>query len=209
MVPIRSPLSLLLPAAAVCGFGLGSLALALVPADLPPDTPGARAPGPAPAPVIAAPAPEPWPALFGTIPAPEPEAGPEPEPLASAPARPEPEPPPPRPQARLRGLALDEGGGWALVDLAEGITLVRPGTPLAPGHTVAEISAEGVLVAAEDGAWLLGFAEPEPGAAPVRHSLPRALMGGIRTFTDESGMPMQLPPAGYQSGPGPQGGDMR
>lgn len=207
MVPIRSPLSLLLPAAAVCGFGAGSLALALVPADPLPDLPAATAP--VPAPVIEPPPPEPWPALFGTIPAPEPEAEPEPAPVASAPAQPEPEPPPPRPQARLRGLALDDGGGWALVDLAEGITLVRPGTPLAPGHTVAAISAEGVLVSAEDGAWLLGFAEPEPGAAPVRQSLPRALMGGIRTFTDESGMPMQLPPPGYQSGPGPQGGDMR
>lgn len=197
MPPICTPVMLLLPAAALCGFGLGSLVLALVP--VPP--PNIALVTPAPQPAAAAPGPRPpWPALFGAPPTPVPVAEPAPPPPV----------PPPRPAARLRGLAMDEGGGWALVDLPEGIALVRPGSLLAPGHTVARITAEGVLITAEDGDWVLGFSPAEPGGAPVRHSLPRALLGGIiRTFTDESGMAMQLPPPGYAPGPGIQGGDRR
>jgi hypothetical protein len=186
----------LIPAGAICGFGLGALALALAP--LPAQ--GVAAPPPMPeAQPQAAPAPSPrprdWPALFGTPPPPPPTP---PEPVADPAPAPEPVPPP---QAILRGLAMDDDGGWALIEIDGQVALVRPGSPLDAHHVVAEILADGVLIAGPEAALMLGFDDSAPagGTGTVRESLARSYLRGAQDLFD---MPMPLPPAGYIPGPG-------
>lgn len=200
--PQRAPASLaallLVPAGAACGLGLGALALSWWPggqapvAPLPPLVPAAEAPVPV---ATAAPA---WPAVFGAPPAPEPAPAPPPP---ADPAPPEPAPIPAL-DARLRGLALDEDGGWALVEVGGVVFLVRPGSALDDHHAIAEIRQEGVAVESRAGVTMLTFPDEdpaEPRAERARPSLPRAILRGDRDLFD---MPMPQPPAGYVPGPG-------
>jgi hypothetical protein len=191
------------PAALVLAAGGWSLAVALAP--LPPAASEAPAVAPRavpPDPPATAPA-APWPALFGTPPAPVAFA-----PATVAPAAPR--PPPPPPEARLRGLAVDEGGGWALIETAAGVAFLRPGGALDAENRVVAIDAAGVTLDGPGGPWELGFVDT-PATAPVRDrprpGLAQALLGGTRYFYDGGGLPMPLPPEGYQTGPGPIAGD--
>lgn len=144
----------------------------------------------------------PWPALFGSPPALG--VDPEVETAAAPPA------PPPRPEARLRGLAVDEGGGWALIETAAGVALLRPGAMLDADHRVVAIAPSGVTLDGPGGPWALAFADtpaPAPSESRPRPGLAQTLLGGTRYFYDGGGLPMPLPPEGFQSGPGPTAGD--
>jgi hypothetical protein len=193
---------LLLPAGAICAFGLGALALSVA---LEPEVSGGVPPLPEP-PRSVAPTPTSpegvariWPALFGLPPVPAPP--PEPDEPADE-VTPMAEPAPPL-TARLRGLALDEDGGWALIDLDGQVVLVRPGSPLSDHHTVSDIRQDGVLILGPEGPEMLSFDAADPVESPptgsVRESLARAYLRGAQDLFD---MPMPLPPAGYIPGPG-------
>jgi hypothetical protein len=186
---------LLVPAGAICGLGLGALALSLTTG---PEA-GVVTSLPVPPPSVAPPRPDTpprvWPALFGLTP-------------PSAPARPLDEAEPtaatvPPLNARLRGLALDEEGGWALIDLDGHVVLVRPGSLLSDHQTVSAIRQEGVLIAGPEGAELLSFDAADhadsPPTASVRESLARSYLRGAQDLFD---MPTPLPPAGHIPGPG-------
>lgn len=189
--------------AAVCAFGLAALALVLTApqdpgvAELPPlqtarPDPAAAGPSDTAEPRV-------WAPLFGTAPEPEPE----PPPTVA-----ETGPPPLAPlEVRLRGVALDEDGGWALIEQGDRVVLVRPGSALTEDHTVESILTDGVVIASRDGAEILGFEEDgvsETVASRMQTSLQRAIMSGQHDFDQ---LPMPLPPADYVPGPGFAGPD--
>lgn len=201
--------ALVVAASLGCGFGLGALILALtwpqtLPAERPADLQMVR-PGAAPAlthPQDAAPpqALRDWPALFGAPPIPQPVAAPEPEAAPEAPAT-------PPLIARLRGVAVDGDGGWALIEMDGRDLLVRPGSTLDGYRRVGEIIADGVRILAPDGPEMLTFADITPDDRPstpgtVRESLARSYLRGELLLFD---MPVPLPPAGYVARPGFQG----
>jgi hypothetical protein len=197
-VRLRGHVAVLLVAALACGFGVGAFGLTIA---LPVPAADMRMPelsAQAGAPVSTQPemTPRAWPAAFGTPPPPPPPPAPVVEP------EPPPEPFPPL-EARLRGLAVDDDGGWALVEIDGQVALVRPGSPLDGHHGVAEIQADGVLVFGPDGMILLAFAESDPSdrapTSSVRESLARSYLRGEQDLFD---MPTPLPPAGYIGGPG-------
>jgi hypothetical protein len=197
-IRLRGQAGLLLGAGAACGFGVGAFFLTLTLPDPAIDlrmpelsfrnhtAPGERLSG----------EPRVWPAAFGTAPPPvqPPQPAPEPEPEA--------EPTPPL-TARLRGLAVDDDGGWALIEIDGQLTLVRPGSQLDQHHGVGEIQPGGVLVFGPDGMDLLTFDEMDPADRPattsVRESLARSYLRGEQDLFD---MPTPLPPGGYVGGPG-------
>lgn len=176
------------------GFGLAALALAMTDpterhvAALPPLQHAQAEPR------TAGDASREWPPLFGT------PAEPEPEPVS---AEVETGPPPLAPlDARLRGLALDEEGGWALIEQGDQVLLVRPGSALTEDYTVDAILRDGVLIASREGSETLGFDEDgvnEPVASRMQTSLQRAIMTGQHEFDQ---MPMPRPPPDYVPGPG-------
>lgn len=154
--PAKTPLLLLLPGAAVAGFGLGLLGLAVT---LP-----ASVVTPLPVPSVAfvtegieaaaaAPTPATWAPLFGT-PAPAMDAPPEPAPV---PEREE------APQFAdvslyvLRGLIYEEGGGWALLETEDGIVVIRQGSILPGGEEVSLIAEDGVEVVIDSELYFIGF----------------------------------------------------
>jgi hypothetical protein len=204
--PVRGSALALLAAAVACGYGVAALALALT---MPPAPPDAEFSPPPPAPAAIAPEPPPardWPALFGLPPPPAP-AEPPPAPAAETDPEPEPEPIPPL-DARLRGLAMDESGGWALIDLDGRVVMARPGSSLDGHRRVAEILPDGVRLDGPDGPELLAFAdEPgggriggrEGGQSSVRESLARSYLRGEQGLFD---LPVPLPPPDYVAGPG-------
>ena len=185
----------LVPGAALAGFGGAALGLALL---LP------AGPEIAPLPPVQSVAAEPfeplrsmprdWPALFGIPPPPPPE----PEPVVT------PEAPPPLAslQVRLRGVATDDQGGWALIEQDDVVLLVRPGSALTDDHVVDAILNDSVTIASRDGVITLGFEErrsDEPVASRMQTSLQRSIMTGRHDFDQ---VPMPLPPADYRPGPG-------
>lgn len=185
---------LALPAAAVCGFGLGALALSMLPvAGLPPpaiEPPISAVPASAPpgrAPEGAAPAP--WPAAFGLPPEPPPLILDEPEPFAAEPDEDHgfDDPPDiPPPDARLRGLALDDNGGWALVEIDGAVLLVTPGSALDDYHTVTAILVDAILIESETGLSRLGFVEEDPApGARMRNRIGRDPYGDDDLEADE------------------------
>lgn len=202
---------MLLPAGAICGFGLGMLALALWPGAPDPGTliasgPAARAVAAAPEPV---PAPvRPWPALFGAPAAPVPDDDEEPWPDEES----EPEDvllpePPALPELRLRGLALDDEGGWALIETPAGTRRFRPGDGLNDDFRIGAILADGVVIEGPAGETLLGFA-PLPRAAGAAEARP-APLGLARPGGFDDAAPDRIdrapglpPPGGFRMGPG-------
>lgn len=218
----RPALLPLLAGLAAAGAGLASLGAVLAPP--PPPAPFAW-PDPAAAPATAqAPAPRPaaatpWPDIFGTF-APQPEAEPEPEAEPDAPEwidldlPPEafepddldilpPDLPPPH-DLRLRGLAMDDAGGWALIETPEGEALIRPGAEVAGGHRLVAVGPEGAIFDSPEGTWILSF-DPEDGSSPAPASPPHspALLGRLR------GLVPDRPPPGYHQGFGPGPGNLR
>lgn len=150
----------LLPAAMVCGFGLGLAGLAaLAPppqvAPLPTlDTLAVRQAAPLATPRAAAD----WAPLFGT----RPEIAPVPDP-------PEPEPEPAYDPADdfdpsvyiLRGLATgdDDSDGFALIETPDGAVMVHAGDLLPEGYEVLQITAEGIVIDVFGEPQTIGFAE--------------------------------------------------
>jgi len=213
---------LLLPAGAICGFGLGMLALALWPGAPDPEAviaarPAVRAVASAP---VRAPAPSrPWPALFGTPAGPLPDSVLVPEddeePWPDEETEPEdvllPEPPA-LPALRLRGLALDDEGGWALIETPAGTRRFRPGDRLSDDFRIGAVLADGVVIEGPDGETLLGFAPLSPVAAdplPVPDGLGRSGPGLARPGGFDDAAPDRIdrppgvpPPGGFRMGPG-------
>lgn len=158
----RAPAWLLLPAAAVCGFGLGLAGLAAVApppevAALPPLAALAPLPG---APVAAVAAAGDWAPLFGS----RPEAAPEPRIAPPDPAR----EPPYNPADdfdpsiyTLRGLATgdDASTAFALIETPDGAMMVHVGDLLPEGYEVQDITPEGVVLDVYGTPQLIGFAE--------------------------------------------------
>lgn len=190
---------ILLPALAVAAAGLASLGLALAPR-----APLDLAPPPAAAPqtLPAAVPPAPWPPLFGVPPPPATQVPVSPTAAPQA-------PPAPRPNLTLRGVAVDDAGGWALIEGDQSILLARRGTPVGEGHAVAQVLADGVQIDGPDGPWRLDFAARAPSEGRPRRSLPSTILGGVRVFIDESGMPMPIPPDPRSQAPDRSGGDNR
>ncbi|KPQ07395.1 MAG: Type IV pilus biogenesis [Rhodobacteraceae bacterium HLUCCA12] len=157
--PRAHPLALL-AGGLVAGFGLASLALALL------------LPAPQAAPLAPAPSgqaqqdpqaqvPEPWPAAFGVEPAPETPAA---EPQVEAPA-PEDEEDDYQPydysDYSLRGMVTQPEGGWALVESTQGVEVVRVGSQLSGGERVVEITPDGVVLQGFGPAYLLSFSDDD------------------------------------------------
>ena len=214
----RPALLPLLAGLAAAGGGLAALGSALVPP--PPAAPfvwpdPARTPAPAPAPDPAAAPPEGWPDAFGTfVPVPEPAPQPEPDLVEWIDEDPPPDDveadlfdtpqPEPLPDLRLRGLAMDEAGGWALVSTLEGEALIRPGAEIEGGHRLVAVGPEGAIFDGPDGPWTLTF-DPEDGSAaePAPPSPYPASLGRWREMVP------QMPPAGYRQGFGPGPDNLR
>lgn len=193
--PARNSVFALLAGAAVAGFGGMALGLALM-RSIVPEIPALPPIVPVQAELAEPPrnTPRDWPALFGEPPPPAPE----PEPVV------EPEAPPPLAplEVRLRGVAMDGEGGWALIEQGDAVLLVRPGSALTDDHTVESILTDAVVIASRDGMTTLGFEENdvrEPVANRMQTSLQRSIMTGRHDFDQ---VPMPLPPADYRPGPG-------
>lgn len=155
----RAPALWLLPAAMVCGYGLGLAGLAaLAPpprvAPLPSlDALAVQQAAPLAAPRAAAD----WAPLFGT----RPEAAPEPD-------LPEPEPEPAYDPADdfdpsiyiLRGLATgsDASEAFALIETPDGAMMAHVGDLLPEGYEVLQITDEGVLIDVYGEPRMIGFA---------------------------------------------------
>ena len=156
----------LLPAAMVCGFGLGLAGLALFsPAPRSPALPtlDALAVYQTQAHAVAVTAAD-WAPLFGI----RPEVTPEPD-LAP----PEPDPEPAYDPAddfdpsiyTLRGLATgtDESDGFALIETLDEALMVHAGDLLPEGYEVLQITAEGIVIDVYGEQYLIGFAaDAEP-----------------------------------------------
>ena len=152
----------LLSAGAVAGFGLGLAGLALT-AQVPVVTPlpPIEAVAAAPADIaVARGAPAEWPPLFGIpaaapvlapMPEPEPEAEPEYDPMDDFDAD----------AYILRGLAVGEDGtdGYALLETADGVIVVRRGDVLADGYDVLDITPEGIEIDLFGTIFVIGFSE--------------------------------------------------
>lgn len=199
---------LLLPAAAAGGLGLATLASSLRSAPPPPvdhvaplasrAAPGARAEARPPA--------LPWPALFGSPPLPEAEPAPEAVEIAQSP-----EPVPPL-DARLRGLALDDSGGWAMVETDTGIAILRPGDQLDLHRRLTAILPEGAMIAGPEGASLLAFTaegQADASVGRLRDRLADMDEAGGNTVAfhhpdprDAEDMLMPQPQPGAHNGPG-------
>jgi len=157
----------LLAGGVIAGFGLGTLILALLlpaPEATPlPPPPELRSPqigeiAPSTLPGRS------WAAAFGTAPEPAPPPPP-PEPAFQD----EPEieenfeeedyTPYAETNYRLRGMVIEDDGGWALVESEIGIEVVRVGSVLSGGETIVEIIADGVILQGFGPEFLLSFSD--------------------------------------------------
>lgn len=190
----------LLLGGAVCGFGLGALVLAL-----PRSAPGPEVAVPPPplaasqtaaltldSPPPPASARPDWPALFG-IAAPEPEPEPEPVVMDDEDDDWDEDDPIEELDARLKGVALDGAGGWALIETDERVHLVRPGTRLTPDHVVHEILSDAVILETPEGQVELRFDDPEPGEPLANRNAPRRTMAATRRDLDDRMRPGFMP----------------
>lgn len=152
----RAPLLALLAGSVIAGFGLGALGLAmLLPAPqpsalpLPPESRVSSMVAPA------SPGVRGWPAAFGTAPEIAPVQWTQPEdmdvvddalPFVEA-------------DYRLRGVVIEDDGGWALVQSPTGIEVVSAGSALSGGETIVSISQHGVVLEEGGLEFLLAFGE--------------------------------------------------